>query len=307
MPVADPWPLALFLGLAVAPAGAALARRGLRLRGALLGALLGALAGAAALPLEPAGDWLALAARAATAGALVAVLLPGLGLARFDRRTFGAALERLHAGGHGEARLPARCAGLRPSRLLDPADRLRLESALCEAEEKGGTALAVVLVRRCGEYEGAAWRAAAWLAALGLAGATALGLPSRTALAAAAGGACLGHLLARVARVRRGFVAEGELAERARQAAAAAFTAAGLGGSGALVFAALFEGRVVALGSQRDAGGHFDAMASAAAAGLAGGDALRAFEDALRGAPPRTAGAEPVPLPARPHPIRVED
>lgn len=304
MGVADPTALVLVLALLAGAIGAALVRRGRSGLGALVATLVaGALAWAAGS--EPAAPP-ALAACALGAGA--SLLLPGLGLERFRRRTFGAAFERIHAGGQGEARLPARAARLRPSRLLDPADRLRLESAVHDAEAKSGAAIAVALVRRCSAYEAAGWRAAAWLAALLAAAAAAFAPSSRLTLAAAATGLAAGHLLARSARVRRFFVAESELAERASQAAAAAFASAGLAGAGVLLFAALFERRAIVLAGERHPCGDWDEVAAVAARGVGAGRALEGLLAALERAlptPPRSA--EPASPAARPHPVRVED
>src|SRR4029453_12932107 len=100
---------------------------------------------------------------AGVVGGTTSLLLPGLGLARFRRRTFGAAFERIHAGGRGGAPLPARTPRLRPSRLLDPADRLRLEGAIHGAEEKSAAAFGVTMMQRCAAYEAAGWRGLARL------------------------------------------------------------------------------------------------------------------------------------------------
>jgi uncharacterized membrane protein len=305
MAVADPAALVLALGLLAGLLGAALVRRGRNGPGAFAGAALGAMLAGASSPWPPGPQALA----AGAVGAATSLLLPGLGLARFRRRTFGAAFERLHGGGRGEALLPARIARLRPSGLLDPADRLRLESAIHGAEEKSAAAIAVAFVQRCAAYEGAGWRAAAWLGALLAAWAVALVPAPRAALAAGAGGVALGHLLARTPRARRFFVAESELAAGASQAAALAFASAGLGGTGVLVFAALFEGRVLALGGERNAGAGWDEVAAIAAGGIRARRALdglvSALQCAARLAPPRDTAA-PAPG-SRPHPVRVED
>jgi uncharacterized membrane protein len=316
VPVRDPLALALCLGLLVAPLGALLARRGLRARGALVGA---AAAGAGTALLDAAlsvGAGGAGAALAAAAGALGALLLPG---PMPGRSGFGRAFGRAaFAGTIGEALVPGRLAAATPSRLVDAADALRLERAVLDAEAKAEAELAVTLVRRCSAYGTAAWRAAAWLAALALAGAVAVA-PSqpRWGLAAAAAGAALGLAGARAPRLRRLVVADAVLAERAEARALDAFARAGLGRApghaGILLFGALLEGRVLVLADRglRAPARAWSEVASAAAEGLAGGVAPDGLERALERAgllaaalrPRRTPGA----MDGRPPPVFVED
>lgn len=319
MPVADPSALAIGLGLAVGPAGAALARRGRRVAGVLLGALLGAAAAFAAVHLEPNGDRLLRVAGAAAAGAAAALVLPGLDLSGFRRRSFGSAFGRGgFSGALGSASLPARCAARRPSRLLDAADRLRLESALVETEEKSGTMLAVALVAAADAHEGARWRAAVWAGALALATAAAAGAAPLAGFGAAAAGLLAGRTLARLAHVRRLFASEAELAAASAQAALDAFAHAGLlhapAANGVLVFAALFEGRVGVLAGRGASGAGsepvLDEMAREAAAGIAQSRALGGFAAAIARVE-RLSGIARSDLaaaaPARPYPVRVED
>jgi uncharacterized membrane protein len=317
MQVADPAALAIGLGLLAGPLGAALARRGHRLLAALLGGAAGAaLAGLRAASFSSEPPLLLHAGLAAAAGAATALALPGLGLTSLRRRSFGSGYERSAFGGvRVSARLPARCAGCVPSALLDAADRLRLESALCDAERKSGAELAVAVVARAAEHEGARGRAGAWLAAVALSGALALSAPPLTALAVTAGGALAGRALARTPRLRRFFVAEAALAESAARAALDAFAHAGLARAprhaGVLLFAALFEGRAIAVIDRGIAPSSAEPMARAAAEGFAEGqplDGLLASLDALgpaEGAP--ASGVEADSSPLRPHPVRVED
>jgi uncharacterized membrane protein len=315
MQAADPAALAIGLGLLAGPLGAALARRGRRLLGAGVAAAAGAalawLAGSVGASELQTG---ARALFAAAAGGAAALGLPGLGLGLFRRRSFGSAYERSPFGGaRAEARLPARCAGLRPSALLDAADRVRLESALCDAERKSGAELAIALVASAGEPGAARWRAAAWLAAAAAVLAAGLMPEPRAVLAAGAAGAAAGALLARAPRVRRLFTTEAELAARAARGALDAFANAGLlraaGARGALVFAALAECRVVALADRGLPAPVAEAMASGTAESLAAGRALEGLIGALGQLGSRdgvATDADPAPAP-RPHPIRVED
>lgn|GEM_PF-6844427 len=315
VPLRDPLGLAIALGVLAGPAGAVWTRRGRRTPGALVAA---AGAGAAAFALAPAaatpGRRAALGAVAAVAAALAAALLPG----RAPRPGLGRAFGRASfAGAIGEVPLPGRLAGAVPSRLLDPADALALERAALEAEGRVGIELAVALVRRAGEAGAASWRAAAWLATFALAAAAAL-FPGaqRMALVAALAGAALGHLAARAPRLRRLCESEAALAARAVEGALDAFGRAGLGrtpgAAGALVYAALYEGRVVVLADHGlpalGKAGAADAVARAAAAGLAESRAREALAAALEGLASAAGPREDAAAPAeRPPPVRVED
>ena len=317
MPALDPWGAAILLGLATAPLGALPVRRGRRLLGVALGAALGAAAALAATVLGRAvpPPWLA-----ALAGAAAALGLPGLPFGILRRRSFGSAYPRgAFAGAVATARLPLALAAERPSRLLDAADRLRLESALTLAERKHGVAIALALVARAGEVEGAHARAALYGAALALAAAAAAGATALAGLGAAALGAALGRGLARSAFVRRFFVSEAALAAATAQAASDAFAHAGLAGAprdrGVLVFASLFEARVAALAGRglTGAGGAdlaaLATIANAAADGIAAGSAVDGFLAAIA-AVDALAARETAPsaaLPPRPHPVRIED
>ena len=310
MPVRDPLALALALALVAGPLGALLVRRGRRLGGALLAAALAGLAVALA-----AGGGAAEVVGAAVAGALCALALPGRARVRGG---FGGGFARAGFGGAiGEARLPVRLAAAAPSRLVDPADALRLERAILDVEAKAEAELAVALVRRSGAYGTAAWRAAAWLAALGLAAAAAFGLPARGALAAAAAGAVLGHGAARSSRLRRLLVSEASLGAHAEARALDAFARAGLGRApghaGLLVFASLFEGRVLVLADRglRAPADAWHAIARDAAGGLAVPPASDGLARALERAGALGAALHPRQAPAspdgRPPPISVED
>ena len=195
MQVADPAALAVGLGLLAGLLGAQLVRRGRRTLGALGSAAAGAALASGIWGLPGAAGLVS-----AAAGFAAALALPGLGPARFRRRSFGTAFGRGACGvSLAEARLPARVAALRPSELVDPAERLRLEASIHEAERKSGAELALAIVRRAGSYEGASWRFAAWSAALALAAACAFapGAP-RVAAVAAALAALAGRALARL-------------------------------------------------------------------------------------------------------------
>lgn len=312
MPVRDPLAFALCLGLLAGPLGAALARRGVRAGGALLAAAVAL----AALVLTSEHADLPGTAVAAGAASACALLLPA---ALRGGGGFGRAFGRAgFAGTFVEARLPRALAGAAPSALVDPADALHLERAVLDAEAASGAELAVALVRRSSAYGAAGWRGAAWLAALGLAAAAALAPATpRLALAAAAAGALLGHAGARAPRLRRFLVSEAALVERAEARALDAFARAGLGRApghaGVLLFAALFEGRVLVLADRgvADASGGWEDVARLGAAALgedgrAAAPLARALERA--GAVAASAGrGAAAPAADRPPPILLED
>lgn len=316
MQVADPAALAVGLGLLAGLPGASLVRRGRRILGAAGAAAAGAALGSGVFELPGSAGLVA-----AAAGFASALALPGLGLGRFRRRSFGTAFgPGASAVSLAEARLPARLGALRPSKLVDPAECLRLERVIQAAEEKSGVELGLAISRRCRGPEAASWRVAAFAAVLGLAAAAAFA-PStpRAAPAAALLGALAGRGLAAAPRVRRFATREEALAEAAAEGAFDAFARLGLvrapGRAGVLVFAALFEGRVVVLGDgaagqASKPGAGWDEVAAAAAAGLAAGSAdglVRALEGAAaiaaRALPPAGARAPG----SRPLPVRIED
>lgn len=145
---------------------------------------------------------------------------------------------------------------MRPSRLLGPAERERIEAAVRAAERGTSGEIVVAVVRTCDEYGAAGWRCGALLAALALLGVALAGpgwpLSAVLALQAAALGA--GHLLAGLDPVRRFFVSEEQLRACAERRAWSSFAAHGLhltaGRTGILIFVALLERRVVVLADE---------------------------------------------------------
>ena len=312
----DPWGAAIVLGLAAAPFGALLVRRGRRGAGAVLGALLGAAGALAAASVGPVAPPPALAA---LAGACAALGIPGLPFGLLRRRSFGSAYPRaVPAGCVATAPLPVALRSPRPSRLLDATARLQLECELAEVERKYDVHAAVALLARAGEVEGAHARATIFGAALAGSVAAAAGATALAGLGAAGIGAVAFRGLARIPLVRRLFVSHAALAALGAQAAGDAFAHAALGsapgGRGLIVCAALFEARVcVVAGPGLCAPGAesaLDAVARAAAEGIATGPVREAFaaavENASRLSGP-SARSDARTAPARPYPVRVED
>jgi len=167
---------------------------------------------------------------------------------------------------------------------LDPADRLRIESAALVALQQRRGEIAVVLADACDRYATAPALLAAHAAVLALL-ALALLRPDAPALAllgASAAAAAAALALAALPRLRRGLLPSGVLERRVDAAAARAFAASGCAAdpddAGVLVFAARFERRVRVLAgpgiqAALDPGEGFHAAARAAAEGLASGRA----------------------------------
>ena len=145
---------------------------------------------------------------------------------------------------------------MRPSRLIDPADRLRLETAVIEAEQHTAGEIVVVVSRACDDYASAGWRLAVVLAALALLGVGVFvpSVPLLGLLAAQAAALVAGHALARLDPVRRRLIApeliETRVSERARRAFAENGLARTEGRTGILVFVALLEHRVIVLADE---------------------------------------------------------
>ncbi len=145
---------------------------------------------------------------------------------------------------------------MRPSRLIDPTDRLRIEAAVVEAEKRTRGEIVVVVARACDEYGSAGWRLGVALAAIGFL-ALALLAPDTSAarlLAAQAAGLGAGHLLARADPIRRRLIsrelAEARVGERARRAFAENGLTRTRERNGILIFVALLERRVSVLADE---------------------------------------------------------
>ncbi len=142
---------------------------------------------------------------------------------------------------------------MRPSQVLGPEQRARIEQAVREAERSTTGEIVVAVVHACDEYGSAGWRCAALLAGLALLGTGLLGrpLPLSVYFGVQLAALALGHALARFDPVRRLFVSERLLARCAAERAAATFAGRGLrftqGRTGILILIALFERRVVVL------------------------------------------------------------
>lgn len=182
---------------------------------------------------------------------------------------------------------------MRPSRLLDPADRLRIERAVLEAERDTAGEIVVVVVHACDEYGSVGWRLGVALAALAFVGLWLFAppLPAWVYLAAQAGALATGHGLARLERVRRGLLpaalVEERVAERARRAFAEHGLARTAHRTGILVFVTLLERRVVVLADEGIdralvAGESWEEIVRLAVAGLREGRPADGLEAAVR-------------------------
>ncbi len=185
---------------------------------------------------------------------------------------------------------------MRPSEMIDPAARLRLESCVVEAERNTVGEIVVVVTHACDEYGSAGWRFGVSLAALVFAGLFAFAPPLAgwVYLAAQAAAIVVAHLLARIDAVRRLLLSQAlvqtRVAERARHAFAAHGLARTQQRTGILIFVALLEHRVVVLAdegihSKLDAGENWQNVVDLAIEGLRSGrsaDAVNGLEAAIR-------------------------
>jgi putative membrane protein len=145
---------------------------------------------------------------------------------------------------------------MRPSQLLDPADRQRIEAAVIEAERATTGEIVVAVVHASDEYGSAGWRLGVALAVLAFLGLAHFrpDLPLLACLGAQAVALLVGHVLARIDAIRRLLVSDALAELRVRQRAARAFAENGLtrtaGRTGILVLASLLERRVVVLADE---------------------------------------------------------
>ncbi len=182
---------------------------------------------------------------------------------------------------------------MRPSDTIDAEGRARLEAVIREAERATGGEIVVAVVRACDAYASAGWWFGAWLAALAF---LALGLfapplPWIAYLAVEAGAVALGLALAQLDRVRRLLLGpdavEPRVAERARRCFAEQGLTRTRGRTGILIFATLFERRVVVLADEGidralDPDESWQAVVDLAVAGLRSGAAAQGLEAAVR-------------------------
>jgi len=140
--------------------------------------------------------------------------------------------------------------------LLDPADRMRIEAAVHEAERTTGGEIVVCVVGACDEYGSVGWRLGVVLAALALlvSGVYSPAATHAQIFALQAGALALGHLLGRIRPIRRFLLPEDLLETRVRERAVRAFGEHGLARTaartGILIFVAVLERRVVVLGDE---------------------------------------------------------
>lgn len=197
---------------------------------------------------------------------------------------------------------------MRPSDLLDEAERARIEAAVRAAEAHTSGEIVVAVLRECDEYGSAGWRCAVLLAALVILALT-LWAPLLLAgeiflIGALALG--LGHALARFGPLRRLFVSERQLRESADRRALSVFAERGLRmtaeRTGILILIALFEHRVVVLADEgvdeaRGPGESWEEVVELALGGIRGGRAA----DGIVAAVERCGQILSHPLPARSH------
>lgn len=145
---------------------------------------------------------------------------------------------------------------MRPTKLVSPEDRLRIETAIAEAERETSGEIKVVVVQACDAYAFVPWRLGVLLAALVLLAVVVRGddVPAAALLGAQAVALGAGLLLGRLPAVRHHLVSdavqEARVGERARQAFAEHGLARTQNRTGILVFVTLLEHRVVVLADE---------------------------------------------------------
>ncbi len=138
---------------------------------------------------------------------------------------------------------------LRPSRAIDPADRLRIEEALIGAEADGTPSLALVVLGRSSRYPELRWRLSILLAAVALLAAALLwpGASVVVLLATQVIAMLLANLILCIPGLQRALLSEELLERRVDERAARAFAEQGLAAhpqrAGILIFLSLFERR----------------------------------------------------------------
>jgi len=180
-----------------------------------------------------------------------------------------------------------------PSALIDPADRLRLEASVVEAERATAGELVVCVVQACDEYGSLGWRLGVTLAALALLGAGTLWTEATPVdlLGTQCVALFVAHGLARLAPIRRALLPEALLERHVAERARSAFAEHGLtrtaGRTGILLFVALLERRVVVLadeGIHRALGPDesWQEVVDLATSGLRSGRAVEGLDAAIR-------------------------
>lgn len=145
---------------------------------------------------------------------------------------------------------------MKPSQLIGAQERERIEDAVRRAEENTSGEIVVTVVRDCDPHPAAGWRLGVALATLALLVSYYLPVEGLVfeILALQLAGLVAGHLLCRVDAIRRLFLTDVELQQRAERAAFHAFQEQGLrrtsGRTGILLFVALLEHRVVVLADE---------------------------------------------------------
>jgi putative membrane protein len=145
---------------------------------------------------------------------------------------------------------------MKPSQLIGAPERARIEEAVRRAEENTSGEIVVTIVRASDPHPAAGWRLGVALATLALFASFYLPVEGLVFEIFALQLAALvsGHLLCRIDAIRRLFLTDVELQQRAERAAFHAFQEQGLrrtsGRTGILLFVALLEHRVVVLADE---------------------------------------------------------
>ncbi len=196
---------------------------------------------------------------------------------------------------------------MRPSQLISPEDRERIDEAVRRAESNTSGEIVVSVVGQCDRHPAAGWRLGVTLAAIALLASFYLpveGLVSEI-LVLQALALAIGHALCRIDGIRRAFLTDGEMQHRAERAAFQQFQEQGIrhtrDRTGILIFVALLEHRVVVLADEaidraRDPDESWEEIVDLVLEGIRAGR----ITDGLEAAVTRCGAILSHPLPARP-------
>ncbi len=182
---------------------------------------------------------------------------------------------------------------MKPSEIVPPDARLRLEEVIAGVERRTAGEIVVVVVAESADYATVPWKLGAAFAAAALLGASlvAPGLPISVLLAAQVAALAAGLLVGRTATIRHHLVSDevqdALVAEYARRSFAEHGLARTAGRTGVLIFVSLLERRVVVLADEGihqvlGPGERWEDVVALALSGIRDGRAAEGLEAAVR-------------------------
>jgi putative membrane protein len=182
---------------------------------------------------------------------------------------------------------------MKPTEMVPPDARLRIEAAIAEAERSTAGEIVVDVVAACGDYAHVPWRLGVLLAGAVLLGLALLplGIPLSAVFGAQLVALAVGLGLGRLPSVRHHLVSdaiqEAHVAQRARRSFKEYGLARTAARTGILIFVSLLERRVVVLADEGidralGTGESWDAVVELVLAGIRDGRAAAGLEAAVR-------------------------